>query len=72
MKAHSQPTKNVPKPSIDNEHEEYLKTQLMFLEKPKTLNESITYHNKKLKNVATKIEELGGIEDTIKSNTIVL
>ena len=40
----------------------------MFLEKPKTLNEQLSHHNKKFRSVVSKIDELGGIEDTLKSN----
>lgn len=47
-----------------------MKTQLMFLEKPKTLNEQISHHNKKFRSVVSKIDELGGIEDTLKSTSI--
>lgn len=55
------------RPVIDNEHECYLKTQLIFLEQPKagsTLN-SKEYFDKHTDIIARKINELGGMEDTI-------
>lgn len=44
----------------------------MFLEKPKTLNDQISHHNKKFRSVVNKIEELGGIEDTLKSTATAI
>jgi hypothetical protein len=54
------------RPVIDNEHDSYLRTQLIFLEQPKgnTLN-SKQYFDRHADLIAKKINELGGIEDTI-------
>ena len=57
---------SLQRPVIDNEHDSYLKTQLIFLEQPK--GESVNtkdYFDKHSENIAKKINELGGIEDTI-------
>jgi hypothetical protein len=54
------------RPVIDNEHDSYLKTQLIFLEQPRgsTLNAK-EYYDKHADMIAKKINELGGMEDTI-------
>lgn len=53
------------RPVIDNEHDSYLKTQLIFLEQPKGDLNAKEYFDKHADMIAKKINELGGIEDTI-------
>jgi hypothetical protein len=57
---------NNSRPVVDNEHEGYLKTQLIFLEKPKGTNMTEKqYYDKHSGQIVQKIEELGGMEDTL-------
>lgn len=54
------------RPVIDNEHDSYLKTQLIFLEQPRGTNPNTKdYFDKHTDMIAKKINELGGMEDTI-------
>lgn len=69
-KPHMQNYKYPTRPVIDNEHEAYLKTQLIFLQKPKNLkgkNDITTkqYYDKHSDQITKKIQELGGMEDTL-------
>jgi hypothetical protein len=52
----------IQRPVIDSEHDNYLKTQLIFLEQPRTeaLNAK-EYFDKHTDIVAKKINELGGM-----------
>ena len=60
------------RPVIENEHDSYMKTHLMFMEKPKNTGPSSDsrliqkeYYDKHIDTVTRKIEELGGMEDTV-------
>lgn len=56
----------IQRPVVDNEHETYLKTQLILLEQPKGSNSHTKeYFDRHTDVVAKKINELGGMEDTI-------
>ena len=76
--ANSKPHSNAFKimnmrPVIENEHDSYMKTHLMFMEKPKNTGPSSSdakmlqkqYYDKHIDTVTRKIEELGGMEDTV-------
>jgi hypothetical protein len=54
------------RPVIDSEHDSYLKTQLIFLEQPRgPALKAQEYFDKHADLIAKKINELGGMEDTI-------
>lgn len=53
------------RPVIDNEHEAYLKTHLIFLEQPRPPATGKDYVDRHADIIARKINELGGMEDTI-------
>lgn len=56
----------IQRPVIDNEHDSYLKTQLIFLEQPRGSSVNTKeYFDKHTDLIAKKINELGGMEDTI-------
>ena len=55
------------KPVIDNEHDSYMKTQLIYMQKMKNEYkiEEKDFYDKHMDKTAKKINEIGGIEDTI-------
>lgn len=56
----------IQRPVIDNEHDSYLKTQLIFLEQPKgSTPNTKEYFDRHTDLIAKKINDLGGMEDTI-------